>query len=78
MLQQPVVGQVLALAEEGPGGLWTMLHHDHMNEGAARGTQSLLAQASCQQLPVLDQNLQQTSTVSLPILYTMQAVEDLA
>ena len=71
MLQQPVVGQVLALAEESPSSLWTMLHHDHVNEGAARGTQSLLAQAPCQQLPILDQHLQKTSILTLPALHTL-------
>ena len=57
MLQQPVVGQVLALAEEGTGRFGAMFHHDHVDEGAARGSQSLLAQPSSQQLAVLDQHL---------------------
>ena len=58
MLQQPVVGEVLALAEEGACSLRAMLHHDDVDERASRGSQSLLAQASCQQLSILDQHLQ--------------------
>ena len=67
VLQQPVVGQVLALAQESSGSFRPMLHHDDMDEGASRCSKSLLAQASSQQLPVLNQHLYREGTeFSLP------------
>ena len=35
MLQQPVVGEVLTLAQEGPSSFRAVLHHDDVNEGAS-------------------------------------------
>ena len=35
MLQQPVVGEVLALAQEGSGCFGAMLHHDDVDQGAS-------------------------------------------
>lgn len=67
VLQEPVVGQVLALTQEGTGSFRAMLHHNDMDERASRCSKSLLAQASSQQLPILNQNLhKQKSELSLP------------
>ena len=62
MLQQPVVGQVLALAQEGAGSFRPMLHHDNVDQRASRRSKSLLAQAPSQQLPILNQHLQKRKT----------------
>ena len=61
MLQQPVVGHILALAQEGASCVWALLHPDDVDQAAPGCPQCLLADAARHQFTILDEHLRTPS-----------------